>query len=149
MDIMNELNYIIKNKSNKIEFSRNRIDILLKFLHKKPKKGDDINIWNEKWNKKWRLKFFEIKPNDIPYHMDYRYKYRYDIFLDSKTFGATSYNFGGSKCPSILEYAISNNLYCVDLLYNWFYKIDNIIKYIKIHKNFIRKYMKEVIKKNL
>ena len=86
--------------------SRNKMERLITFLQKQPKQGAEKEEWERRWMQKWLKRWKDLTPADMPYYMGKRGRYPYDIFVDGKTFGATNHPWGGSDCPSILEYAM-------------------------------------------
>ena len=93
---------------------------LVRFIHKTPKKDEDYDSYRQRWMEKWIRRFPDLTPADIPYYMGKfttsAGTYRYDVFLDGKTFGATNHKFGDSRCETIVEYAERKELPSLQLL---------------------------------
>ena len=99
----------------KKELSKRQMDRLHTFLRKAPPQTD-VEEWEARWMEKFEKRWPDLTPADVPYYMGQRLRYKYDIFLDEKTFGASDYEWGNSDCPTLIEYAMREDLPCVGLL---------------------------------
>jgi len=108
-------------QTQRVRLSRTRMNMLHAFLSKSPPPPgkEPAGEWEKRWYSKWRERFPDFTPADVPFTIDKRDNYSFDIFLDDRTFGATAYSFGGSSCPTVLEHAINEKLPCVKLLVRW------------------------------
>jgi hypothetical protein len=105
-------------RGQRVEMAHLDVDRLHAFLRKKynPAKKEPREIWETRWMAKWEKRFGTLTPADVPFYMGTRSKYKYDIFLDELTFGATNQPFGNSDTPSVLEHAMKEDLPSVPML---------------------------------
>lgn len=109
------LDRALQKSGEKKMLSEGQMDRLHTFLRKSPPKTR-VEEWESRWMQKFEKRWPDLTPADVPYYMGQRLRYRYDIFLDEKTFGASNYEWGNSDCPTVLEYAMKEDLPCVGLL---------------------------------
>jgi hypothetical protein len=108
----------LNERGTRVELAHLDVDRLHAFLRKKynPRKKEAREQWEARWMEKWEDRFGKLSPADVPYYMGKRGKYKFDIFLDELTFGATNQPFGNSHTPTVLEHAMKEDLPSVPLL---------------------------------